>query len=72
MEALTGQRNNSARGLLHYFEPLRVWLENENARNAEFIGWNENSMVKIKETSKSSAMFILPNVLLIWLSTTVV
>jgi hypothetical protein len=39
MEALTGQRQVSARPLLNYFEPLRVWLEKENARNGELVGW---------------------------------
>jgi hypothetical protein len=39
LEALTGQRQVSARPLLNYFEPLRVWLEKENARNGELVGW---------------------------------
>ena len=40
MEALTGQRSVSAKPLLEYFEPLRLWLERENARNDESIGWS--------------------------------
>ena len=39
MEAMTGQRDVLASPLLNYFEPLRVWLEAENAKNNEFIGW---------------------------------
>lgn len=39
MEAMTGQRDVLATPLLNYFEPLRVWLEAENAKNGEFIGW---------------------------------
>jgi len=39
MEAMTGQRDVLATPLLNYFEPLRVWLEAENAKNNEFIGW---------------------------------
>ena len=39
MEAMTGQRDVLASPLLNYFEPLRVWLEAENAKNSEFIGW---------------------------------
>ncbi|XP_071946990.1 angiotensin-converting enzyme-like [Antedon mediterranea] len=41
MEAITGQREMSAKPLLQYFEPLREWLEEENKRNDEFIGWEK-------------------------------
>jgi hypothetical protein len=64
MEALTGQRNISARALLNYFEPLRIWLENENARNKEFVGWNVKSIdnnVISSSTSSSDAILIVPN-----------
>lgn len=40
MEAMTGQRDVLATPLLNYFEPLRVWLEAENAKNGEYIGWD--------------------------------
>lgn len=39
METLTGQREMSAQPLLNYFRPLQEWLEKENARNGEMIGW---------------------------------
>ena len=39
MEAMTGQRDILATPLLNYFEPLRVWLEAENAKNGDMIGW---------------------------------
>lgn len=40
MEALTGQRDILATPLLNYFEPLRVWLEAENIKNGDYIGWD--------------------------------
>ncbi len=54
MEALTGQREMSALPLLNYFRPLQEWLEKENARNGEFIGW------KIPSDSTSSANILSP------------
>lgn len=51
MEALTGQREMSALPLLSYFRPLQEWLEKENARNGEFIGW------KIAPTSGANSIF---------------
>ncbi|KAI9552326.1 hypothetical protein GHT06_022691 [Daphnia sinensis] len=40
METLTGQREMSVLPLLNYFRPLHEWLEKENARNGETIGWS--------------------------------
>lgn len=40
MEAMTGQRDILATPLLNYFEPLRVWLEAENIKNGDHIGWD--------------------------------
>jgi peptidyl-dipeptidase A len=39
MEVLTGQREMDASGLLDYFRPLADWLEKENKRTGEYIGW---------------------------------
>lgn len=39
MEAITGQREMDASALMQYFEPLYKWLEKENARTGELIGW---------------------------------
>ncbi|XP_033117492.1 angiotensin-converting enzyme-like, partial [Anneissia japonica] len=41
MEAITGQREMSAEPLLRYFESLKQWLEKENERNNEYIGWEK-------------------------------
>lgn len=40
MEAMTGQRDVLATPMLNYFEPLRAWLEQKNAENNEYIGWD--------------------------------
>lgn len=39
MEVLTGQRKMDAAPLLQYFATLYDWLENENQRTGEYIGW---------------------------------
>ncbi|CAH0729159.1 unnamed protein product, partial [Brenthis ino] len=44
MEALTGQRAMRADGLLEYFRPLHEWLEAENQRTGEFIGWEPSKI----------------------------
>ena len=62
MEALTGQRNISASALLNYFEPLRVWLEKENAQNSELIGWNDENSIKNLLNTALFAILITPNV----------
>lgn len=50
MEKITGQRHMDASGLIEYFKPLIDWLEADNAKNGEFIGW--------KRTAKSNDCFI--------------
>ncbi|XP_053603621.1 angiotensin-converting enzyme-like isoform X1 [Plodia interpunctella] len=44
MEALTGQREMKADGLLEYFRPLHDWLTAENQRTGEYIGWESSNM----------------------------
>jgi hypothetical protein len=57
MEALTGQRDVLATPLLNYFEPLRVWLEAENEKNGEYIGWDvpATKIEKIVEAKKEGS-----------------
>lgn len=43
MEVLTGQRKMDASALLDYFATLRTWLENENKRTGEMVGWETSS-----------------------------
>ncbi|XP_022825182.1 angiotensin-converting enzyme-like isoform X1 [Spodoptera litura] len=62
MEVLTGQRSMKADGLLEYFRPLYEWLQAENQRTGEYIGWEPSKMqyctaeqraaLSAKETSK--------------------
>lgn len=47
MEALTGQREMRADGLLEYFRPLHDWLKAENQRTGEYIGWESSKMRKL-------------------------
>ena len=46
MEALTGQRSMSTEALLKYFQPLQKWLEKENERNGDAIGWDDSQNSK--------------------------
>nr|XP_049694506.1 angiotensin-converting enzyme isoform X2 [Helicoverpa armigera] len=55
MEALTGQRNMDASGVLEYFAPLHDWLKAENERTGEFVGW-EPSTVPFCTAEQRSAM----------------
>lgn len=43
MEALTGQREMDASGLLEYFRPLQKWLEEENKKSGAYIGWEQST-----------------------------
>ncbi|KAF9415824.1 hypothetical protein HW555_006651 [Spodoptera exigua] len=62
MEVLTGQRSMKADGLLEYFRPLHEWLQAENQRTGEYIGWEpsktqyctaeQRAALSAKETSK--------------------
>lgn len=42
MELLTGQREMDAGPLLNYFNPLYEWLQNENKKTGEQLGWEAN------------------------------
>ncbi|XP_022119819.2 angiotensin-converting enzyme [Pieris rapae] len=44
MEALTGQRNMDASGVMEYFQPLYDWLKAENERTGEHIGWEPSTV----------------------------
>ncbi|NXR45086.1 ACE enzyme, partial [Hippolais icterina] len=43
MQLITGQPNMSAEALMSYFQPLMTWLEKENEKNGEVLGWPEYS-----------------------------
>ncbi|XP_008477363.1 angiotensin-converting enzyme [Diaphorina citri] len=54
MEAITGQREMDASALLQYFEPLYKWLEEENARTGEHIGWEATDKKVFRSDAEKS------------------
>ncbi|XP_069674792.1 angiotensin-converting enzyme-like [Periplaneta americana] len=48
MELLTGQREMDASGMLDYFKPLSEWLEKENNKTGEYIGWEHTKKRCVK------------------------
>ncbi|CAK1546002.1 unnamed protein product [Leptosia nina] len=44
MEAITGQRDMDASGVMEYFQPLYDWLKQENERTGEHIGWESSKI----------------------------
>nr|CAD7261311.1 unnamed protein product [Timema shepardi] len=48
MEVVTGQREMDASGLLDYFSPLYKWLQDENNRTEEYIGWESSNKVCVQ------------------------
>ncbi|XP_073942653.1 angiotensin-converting enzyme-like isoform X3 [Choristoneura fumiferana] len=54
MEALTGQRQMKADGLLEYFKPLHEWLKTENERTGEFIGWEASKTQYCTEEQRAA------------------
>ncbi|XP_063816075.1 angiotensin-converting enzyme [Pseudophryne corroboree] len=51
MEAITGQRKMSAHALLEYFKPLIDWLDEQNSKNGETIGWPEYNWTPVPSVS---------------------
>ena len=43
LEKLTGSREMSSSSLVKYFQPLLDFLEEENTKNNEVIGWPDYS-----------------------------
>lgn len=41
MEEITGQRSIDADAIMEYFDPLYKWLQEENEKMNEAIGWEE-------------------------------
>lgn len=54
MQAITGQREMDASALLEYFQPLYVWLQNENKRTNQTVGWKKGDIVCTADTSGAS------------------
>jgi len=47
MEKMTGQRKMSTKALREYFEPLEVWLKNENEKSGVEVGWGSVDIEKV-------------------------
>lgn len=52
LEAFSGERVMSGKPIAEYFEPLRVWLEKENAKNKVHIGWTKSTSKYYKHISE--------------------
>merc|ERR1712055_298729 len=46
-EKMTGQRKMSTKALREYFEPLEVWLRNENEKSGVEVGWGTVDVEKV-------------------------
>lgn len=42
LQVMTGERRMTARPLLDYFRPLKEWLEEDNARDGDGVGWGDS------------------------------
>lgn len=49
-EALTGSRKLDAGPLMHYFEPLKSWLENSNQHEGLVAGWDKPSGASFQQS----------------------
>uniref|UniRef100_A0A8B9KXM6 Angiotensin-converting enzyme n=1 Tax=Astyanax mexicanus TaxID=7994 RepID=A0A8B9KXM6_ASTMX len=60
MTMITGQPQMSVQPLMEYFQPLITWLEQENAKNGDVLGWPEYSwMPNTAEMEKDSPVNFL-------------
>jgi len=57
LEKITGNKEMSSASLVRYFQPLKKFLEEENSKNNEIIGWPEYSWQP--PTSKSQIFAVL-------------
>ncbi|XP_032891036.1 angiotensin-converting enzyme isoform X3 [Amblyraja radiata] len=55
MRMITGNTSMSAASLLRYFEPLITWLEVENTKNGETLGWPEYDWTPAFASTEPSA-----------------
>uniref|UniRef100_A0A8C6WKM3 Angiotensin-converting enzyme n=1 Tax=Neogobius melanostomus TaxID=47308 RepID=A0A8C6WKM3_9GOBI len=72
MAMITGQPKMTAQPLMEYFQPLITWLEKENAKNGDVLGWPEYDWKPFLASSKFMHRLILRRSLslcpLLWLS----
>lgn len=53
LEAFNGERTMTGKAIAEYFEPLRAWLEVENAKENVHVGWTpSDSKLKFFQLAK--------------------
>ncbi|XP_056432698.1 angiotensin-converting enzyme [Gadus chalcogrammus] len=62
MAMITGQPRMTAGPLVEYFKPLRKWLEDENAKNKEVLGWPEYAWIPPSEPVVVVPEVVVPEV----------
>lgn len=58
MAMITGQPQMSVQPLMEYFQPLITWLEQENAKNGDVLGWPEYSWMPNTAESNSTVVVV--------------
>uniref|UniRef100_A0A8B9L0A7 Angiotensin-converting enzyme n=1 Tax=Astyanax mexicanus TaxID=7994 RepID=A0A8B9L0A7_ASTMX len=58
MTMITGQPQMSVQPLMEYFQPLITWLEQENAKNGDVLGWPEYSWMPNTAESNSTVVVV--------------
>lgn len=53
MAMITGQPKMSVLPLMEYFQPLITWLEQENKKNGDALGWPDYSWMPTTSTCAS-------------------
>lgn len=53
MALITGEPVMSVQPLMEYFEPLITWLEMENKKNGEILGWPDYNWMPTTSTCES-------------------
>ena len=56
---ITGEKSMSAKPLMEYFAPLITWLEQENQKNGEVMGWPEYNWTPPSKSPPALPMHIL-------------
>lgn len=59
MAMITGQPKMTALPLMEYFQPLITWLEKENAKNGDVLGWPEYDWKPYLASDKASQVDFL-------------
>lgn len=55
MTLITGQPKMSVQPLMEYFQPLTEWLQAENEKNGDVLGWPEYDWTPYKSKHESTS-----------------